>query len=516
MLKLKSSQASFYGSYLYDRIIPADHLLRRINQVVDFSFVRELVKDRYTPDFGRPAEDPEFMLRLCLLQYLYGDSDREVEENAREKLSYKYFLGLAVDEISPDATTLCVFRAKRLGEEKFKEVFANIVRQCMDKGLVTGKKQIIDSTHIVADMAVTSLTGFLRMCRRNVIKTISHVNPKTAKRLGIQEPDFTKDDKFKKLEDGLDEEIDEAKHLLDTVTQELKAGRIKLTHKLQTNLEILEKAVADREEGAKDRLVSPVDPDARSGKKTHKSWVGYKGHMVIEEESEIVTAIETTPGNRDDGLELKVLLKQQEESLSIIPTELSADKAYDSGANLEHLKVKGITGNVSLTEKLNHCGKDFFTVDDFRYDSETDALTCPAGNKASYHRRATFHTEDAKRNGYIFQFHPSLCNNCTLKARCHTASRGRTVAVSFYEPLYQQMKERMDSEEGRRAYQERYRIEHKIADLARYCGMRRCRYRTLTRAKIHTFLAAIAANVKRMARLLWKVTDPLQQAVMAE
>ncbi len=63
MLKPKSPQASFYGSYLYDRIVPQDHLLRKINQVVDFSFVNDLIKDRYTPDFGRPAEDPEFMLR---------------------------------------------------------------------------------------------------------------------------------------------------------------------------------------------------------------------------------------------------------------------------------------------------------------------------------------------------------------------------------------------------------------------------------------------------------------------
>jgi transposase len=93
MLKDKPPQESFYGSYLYDRIVPVDHLLRKINQVVDFSFVTELVKDRYTPDFGPPtsrlrrvnypAEDPEFMLRLCLLQYIYDDSDRQVEENAR-------------------------------------------------------------------------------------------------------------------------------------------------------------------------------------------------------------------------------------------------------------------------------------------------------------------------------------------------------------------------------------------------------------------------------------------------
>ena len=100
MLKPKPPQSSFFmsGSYLYDKIVPADYLLRKINQVVDFSFITDLVKDRYTPDVGRTAEDPEFMLRLCLLQYLYGDSDRQVIENSKINLAYKYFLGLAVDE----------------------------------------------------------------------------------------------------------------------------------------------------------------------------------------------------------------------------------------------------------------------------------------------------------------------------------------------------------------------------------------------------------------------------------
>jgi len=89
MLKPKSPQESFYGSYLYDRIVPVDHPLRNINQVVDFSFVRQIVEDRYHPGLGRPAENPEFMLRLCLLQYLYGDSDRQVIENARLNLAYR-------------------------------------------------------------------------------------------------------------------------------------------------------------------------------------------------------------------------------------------------------------------------------------------------------------------------------------------------------------------------------------------------------------------------------------------
>ena len=202
MLKLKSPQASFYGSYLYDRIVPVDHLLRKINQVVDFSFVNDLVKDSYTPDFGRPAEDPEFMLRLCLLQYLYGDSDREVIANARVNLAYKYFLGLAVDEEVPDDTTICCFRTRRLGEEKFRQVFEQIVQQCIDKGLVKGKRQIIDSTHINADMAVTSLAGLVKLCRRNVLQDIARQNAEIAQKLGVPEVQIRKQDKFTRVDEA--------------------------------------------------------------------------------------------------------------------------------------------------------------------------------------------------------------------------------------------------------------------------------------------------------------------------
>jgi transposase len=513
MLKPKSPQSSFYGSYLYDRIIPQDHLLRKINQVVDFSFVNELVKDRYTPDFGRPAEDPEFMLRLCLLQYLYGDSDRKVVENAGVNLAYKFFLGLAVDEEVPDDTTISYFRATRLGEDKFRLVFENIVRQCIHKGLVTGKSQIIDSTHIVADMAVNSLTGLVLMCRQNVLKTVARQSPQTAQKLGMKDLQFTKQDRFRRMEEGLEQEIEAAKVLLDGVTNELKQGSLKVTPELQKDLALLEKAVADREEGATDRLISPVDPDARAGKKTHKSWTGYKGHLVVEEESEIIAAVETTPGNTEDGASLKPLLKQQEKAFSLKPEELSGDKAYGSGANLELLEAKGISGHISLSGKFNHIGKGLFTVDDFSYDEASDMLTCPGGHTARYRHSANYHKEMVKRNGFIFQFHPPLCNECGLKIKCHPGSKGRTVAISYYHPLYKQMKERMATAEGQAAYRNRYKIEHKIADLARHCGMRRCRYRGLARAGIHTLLAAIVSNVKRMAKLLWKVTDSFQEQV---
>jgi len=225
MLKPKSPQESFYGSYLYDRIVPIDHPLRKINQVVDFSFVRQILEDRYHPDLGRPAENPEFMLRLCLLQYLYGDSDRQVIENARLNLAYKYFLGLAVDAEVPDYTTVSYFRAQRLGEEKFRAILEQIVRQCIDKGLVRGKRQIIDSTPVFANISLSSLSGLVRKCRENVLKTVAKQDTKIAEELGAKELQKAAPVKFVSSGEALQKEIEAAGILLDNITAELKNSR---------------------------------------------------------------------------------------------------------------------------------------------------------------------------------------------------------------------------------------------------------------------------------------------------
>jgi transposase len=511
MLKPKSPQGSFFGSYLYDRIVPADHLLRKINQVVDFSFIRELLKDKYTPDFGRPAEDPEFMLRLCLLQYIYGDSDRQVIENARLNLAYKYFLGLSVDAEVPDDTTISYFRVKRLGEEKFNQVFQNIVWQCIEKGLVKGKRQIIDSTPVFADIAFHSLAGLIRQCRENVLKAVEKQNIKIAEKLGLQ--DLRKKEQEAKVtlkEEGLRKELDAAGKLLDGVTEELRAKTIHPLEDLQKDLGLLEKAVADRDENAMDKLLSPVDPDARTGKKTNNSWDGYKAHILMEEETEIITGVETTPANTPDGSQLKPMLKEQEEIHSIKPEELSGDKAYDWGENLESLDSKKITGNICLTKQVNRNGAGYYNVDDFLYDSENHTLMCPAGHMASYCNHVIPNKYQRNKPGYAFQFKPEQCNTCPQKTKCVKSKSGRRVYISYYEPYYRQMRERMATDEGRQAYINRYKVEHKIADLARYCSMRYCRYRGINKAKIHTLLAATVSNIKRMARLLWsKAGTPL-------
>jgi IS5 family transposase len=504
MLKPKSPQESFYGSYLYDRIVPVDHLLRKINQVVDFSFAGETLKDRYNPAIGRPAEDPEFLLRLCLLQYLYGDSDRQVVENARLNLAYKYFLGLAVDAEVPDYTTVSYFRAQRLGEEKFRAVLDEIVRQCIDKGLVKGKRQIIDSTPVIASISLSSLSGLVRKCRENVLKTIAKQDARIAEKLGAKELQNASVVKFASSEEGLQKEIEAAGELLDSVTAEFKAKKIRPTEELQKDLGLLEKAVADRSEHAKNKLLSPVDPDARTGKKASGTWPGYKAHIVMEEETGIITEVGTTPANATDGSQLQPLLKEQEEVHSLRPQELTADKAYDWGENLESLANDKTIANIALTKTNHRSGSGYFTVEDFPYDPKTNKLMCPAGYiSTSCYSEILYNNKP----GYAFQFRASRCNVCPLKAKCVKNREGRRVYISYYEPYFRLARERLATEEGKQAYRNRYKIEQKVADLTRYCGLRRCRYRGLDRAGIHTLLATIVCNIKRMAKLLWGQPD---------
>lgn len=143
-----SSQSSFFG-LIYERLVPPDHLLRRIAAAVDLSFVTELVSDCYCPDNGRPSWDPWVLFKVVFLQFLYNLSDRQVEEQVNLHLACKWFVGLQPEESGPDYSVLCRFRA-RLGAEKFQQIFNEIVQQARQAGLVHDRLRIIDATHLQA------------------------------------------------------------------------------------------------------------------------------------------------------------------------------------------------------------------------------------------------------------------------------------------------------------------------------------------------------------------------------
>jgi IS5 family transposase len=149
MTKKGKANGSFFGNFLYEQILSQrPHFLKDLAQVVDFRFVEAHCKGFYA-DWGRDPWDPVLMFKMVFLQFLYDLSDRQMEEQAAFNLVYKWFLGLSVEELPPDFSTLCRFRA-RLGAEGFETLFNQVVEQARRRGFITYRLHIIDSTHISA------------------------------------------------------------------------------------------------------------------------------------------------------------------------------------------------------------------------------------------------------------------------------------------------------------------------------------------------------------------------------
>ena len=136
MLRKENKQMNIL-SMLYSKI-PEDHILKRISAAIDFSFINDLVKDSYCEDNGRPAKSPVLLLKLILLEYLYDYSDVQVIEQANYNLAFLWFLDLNPDDTLPDPSLLAKFRTQRLKDVTADEIISEIIKQCLDKGLIKG------------------------------------------------------------------------------------------------------------------------------------------------------------------------------------------------------------------------------------------------------------------------------------------------------------------------------------------------------------------------------------------
>jgi transposase len=149
MLRTGPKQLSLY-SLLYDRI-PENHILKSINKAVDFRFINKLLGDSYCKYYGRPAKEPEMMAKLLILQYLYNYSDDRVIKETQVNLAYMWFIGINPEEDLPDSSLLAKFRTQRLKETSLDDIIKEVVRQCVEKGIIKGTGMSVDSTHTQAN-----------------------------------------------------------------------------------------------------------------------------------------------------------------------------------------------------------------------------------------------------------------------------------------------------------------------------------------------------------------------------
>src|SRR5690554_6445071 len=169
MLRLKPKQLSFHAS-LYNKI-PENHILKRIHTVVDFSFINKLLENSYCKEFGRPAKEPEMMCKLLFLQHLYNLSDELVIAEAELNLAYMYFLGINPEDSLPNKSLLSKFRTQWLQETTLDEIITEIVKQCVEKGIIEGTSVTIDATHIEANTIKKTPERLMKHLARKIIKT---------------------------------------------------------------------------------------------------------------------------------------------------------------------------------------------------------------------------------------------------------------------------------------------------------------------------------------------------------
>lgn len=169
MLRNESKQLNFY-SLIYDRI-PENHLLKRIDKAVSFSFVNEMLKDSYCNNFGRPAKEPEMMIKILMLQRLYNLSDERIIDELAINLAYMWFIGINPDEVLPHPSLLAKFRTMRLKENTLDDIIAEVVRQCALKRIIKSSNDVsIDTTHIEANTAKKVPERIMKHLARKIFK----------------------------------------------------------------------------------------------------------------------------------------------------------------------------------------------------------------------------------------------------------------------------------------------------------------------------------------------------------
>ena len=174
----RRSERIFYYVRMED-LVPESHLLRLIDKHIDFSFIRAKRKDLYSHT-GRPSIDPEVLIRMLLVGYLYGiTSERRLCEEVGMHVGYRWFVGLNLEDKVPDHSTFSKNRHERFSERGFfQEIFDEVVKQCIQKGLVTGKHLTVDSTYVRADASFKSLEPMVvEMKPKEYIERLEEENP---------------------------------------------------------------------------------------------------------------------------------------------------------------------------------------------------------------------------------------------------------------------------------------------------------------------------------------------------
>lgn len=452
MLKKPTAQQTELEMVTLESLVPPDHLLRKIDAVIDFSFIHDRVSGLYCRDNGRPALDPVMMFKALFIGYLFGvRSERQLVREIEVNVAYRWFLRLKLTEPVFDASTLSQNRRRRYNDTSVaQDIFDGIVEQAIAHGLVDGTVLYTDSTHLKAD------ANKGRWDREVVAKSRS---------------DYW---------DELDEAITEDRGI---------HGKKPLKAKPRQPVE-------------KETRISRTDPDSgymvRDGK---AKGFFYLDHRTVDGRMGIITDSHATPANVHDSIPYLERLDRQRARFGFDVCAVGLDAGYATAGiakGLEDREVKGVTGY----RRPNH-RKGFLYKRQYVYQAEIDGYRCPEGQILDY---AT-----TDRNGYRhYRSDPAMCRRCPLLASC-TSNAKHIKTVTRH--VWQDARDRADahrlSDWGKGIYKRRKEtVERSFADAKQLHGHRYARFRGITAVTCQCLLAATAQNIKKIALAMAPKPDP--------
>lgn len=438
MMTRRTIEPKIYYNFSLDEKIPKDHLLRRINEAVDFSFIYSMVKEHYSHT-GAPSVDPVVVFKLSLIGYLYDiSSERRLLEEASLNLAYLWFLGYEIDEPLPDHSIMTKART-RFGVDTYREFFHAAVKACIDAGLVEGEACFLDSTLIDAN----------------------------SNRFGVRSKAL----------------IDELSRSTDKFVDNLFEGQ---------DSDSKEQPCPKLPTKVNERFIHPKDPDADIvSRDDREAKLCYKGHIAVDSgKPRIITAAALTGGAIADQHLLWSLLAEHEE-LVRRPSYMVADQKYGTTANFRTLKVKGIK---SVIAPQSGRGPSVgLSSDNFTYDGAKDVFICPTGNLL---KRAS-----SLKGWKPYRSRKADCSKCYIKEACIPGKQRRTIMAGPNNVIFSWAREHLATSVAKRlAKMRKIWPETIFGNAKEFHGLSKAKFRGRWKVEVQLLMTMAAINLKKLVK----------------
>lgn len=473
-------------SNLYDILIPEDNKLRRLKNLIDFSFIHDELKSKYSINTGRTAIPPVQLFKYLYLKVLFNLSDRDLVERAKTDLSFKFFLGLNPEDMVIHPSLLSKFRRQRLKDSDILDLLIKkSVEIAIENGVIERGTIIVDATHTSSvfnqNSPLTALRSYSKIFRSKLYKVNNSIKSE------LPEPCHSR-----KLSD--EQEYNEK--LLSIVKSKPELLSSPIVSESFNKLEELQGDI-------KYYMKFSKDHDARLGHKSvDRSFFGFKTHLAMSE-NRIITAANITSGENGDGKYLEGLIKESNEN-GMNVREVIGDHAYSGKTNLQFTKENNIDLLAKLTPIITKGKRKDNKIWD--YNKDAGMFICPAGHMAI--RKTVKNRQNSlgnNNNSMCYYFDVNKCKNCPLRDGCYkTGARTKSYAVVIKSNEHFDQESFEKTKYFNEKIKDRYKIEAKNAEMKNKHGYDKSWSDGITSMTLQGAMTIFCTNMKRISKLIYE------------